>query len=111
MIEGPIRPFLGFSHVDVVNKRFCPRLETLGKLVQNVRCFMDPAALSDGVWEHLWQCFPKSQSAIANCQLRIQFQATTIFQLKQQVFPALFTFPVSFAPVFKSEKQHFGLEG
>jgi hypothetical protein len=64
----------------------------LGKLVEHVRCFVQPAALMTRRRQRLVEGVPKAKRAIADGQLRRDRQ-TSRLQIDEQFPPALRTLP------------------
>src|ERR1700742_59281 len=61
-----------------------------GDLVQHVGGFVNPTALVPGAWEDLFHCFPEAECAVADREVGINLEATSL-DVEQELTPALRT--------------------
>ena len=85
-VERLVRFLFGLGHPDVVDHRLGFGLFSLGKLVEDVRRLVHPAALFSGVRINFGERLPESQCAIPDRQLGIDNEPATL-HVQQQFAP------------------------
>src|SRR5712692_62163 len=88
LIECSLGVLPGLRHPDVLQRALGLCLQALRQLVQDIRGFVNPAALRSRLWPNLIDRFPETECPVGHGELRPDRQ-TAPFEVEQQFLPGL----------------------